>query len=85
LAHFEPDDCNFCTCYYGRIKCTNLTCQSTAIAGSSTYLNCDCPRVHQPVCTTDGHTLPNSCTAVYVNMSMMPHCGTRFRTFSKHV
>ena len=29
LSHFQPDDCNFCTCFYGRMKCTNLSCNTT--------------------------------------------------------
>lgn len=36
-SHFKLEDCNFCTCFHGRVKCTNLTCGT--VNGSSCKYN----------------------------------------------
>lgn len=58
--------CNFCTCYAGKIICTKRQCvrPNEKSIQSYTGLPCNCKPHHAPVCARNGKTYPNRCLAL---------------------
>ncbi|XP_019857591.1 PREDICTED: reversion-inducing cysteine-rich protein with Kazal motifs-like isoform X1 [Amphimedon queenslandica] len=58
------DDCNICQCISSYINCTHHDCpvpQGSASIASKTCSPpyCSCPSLYQPICSSNGLTLPN--------------------------